>query len=88
MFSFEHADDYVYDAKWSPTHRSLFATVDGAGCLSLWNICTDREMPVAEAKVTSNALNKAKWSNNGKRIIVGDSVGKVYAYEVASQVCQ
>ena len=86
MFSFEHADDYVYDVKWSPRHRALFATVDGTGNLSLWNICNETEVPVAGVTVSDKALNKAKWSADGKKVLVGDSAGKVYVYDVASQI--
>src|SRR6185312_9566433 len=46
LYSFEGADDYVYDVKWSPNHPALFASVDGTGRFSLWNLNMDTEVPV------------------------------------------
>jgi dynein intermediate chain len=36
--------DYVYDVRWSPKHPALFATVDGTGTLSLWNLNKQTEV--------------------------------------------
>lgn len=44
MYSFEDSCDYVYDAMWSPTHPALFACVDLAGRLDLWNLNNDTEV--------------------------------------------
>ena len=44
MHSFEDNSDYVYDARWSPVHPALFATVDGNGRLDLWNLNNDTEV--------------------------------------------
>lgn len=44
IYSFDEADDYVYDVKWHPTHPALFATVDGSGKFDLWNLNTDTEV--------------------------------------------
>lgn len=44
LFSFEEADDYVYDVKWHPHHPALFASVDGAGKFDLWNLNLDTEV--------------------------------------------
>jgi len=44
LFSFEEADDYVYDVQWHPHHPALFASVDGAGKFDLWNLNLDTEV--------------------------------------------
>lgn len=44
LYSFEHADDYVYDVKWSPSHPALFGSVDGTGQFDLWNLNADTEV--------------------------------------------
>ena len=44
LYSFDEADDYVYDCKWHPTHPALFGTVDGAGKFDLWNLNHDTEV--------------------------------------------
>lgn len=44
LYSFDEADDYVYDVKWHPAHPALFGTVDGSGKFNLWNLNTDTEV--------------------------------------------
>lgn len=44
LFSFEEADDYVFDVKWHPNHPALFGSVDGAGKFDLWNLNADTEV--------------------------------------------
>jgi dynein intermediate chain len=39
-------EDLVYDARWSPVKPSVFALVDGAGSLEVWDINVDVEVPV------------------------------------------
>jgi dynein intermediate chain len=42
-------DDIVYDAAWSPVKPGVFALVDGAGQVEVWDITADTEVPVAKA---------------------------------------
>lgn len=42
-------DDAVYDAKWSPAKPGVFACVDGAGALEVWDLTVDTEVPLARA---------------------------------------
>ena len=44
IYSFEEADDYVYDVKWHPLHPAVFGTADGSGKFDLWNLNTDTEV--------------------------------------------
>ena len=44
IYSFDEADDYVYDVKWHPAHPALFGTADGSGKFELWNLNTDTEV--------------------------------------------
>lgn len=39
-------EDLVYDARWSPVKPSVFALVDGAGSLEIWDLNVDTEVPV------------------------------------------
>ena len=43
IYSFDEADDYVYDVKWHPSHPASFGTVDGTGKFDLWNLNIDTE---------------------------------------------
>ncbi|XP_073347141.1 dynein, cytoplasmic 1, intermediate chain 2a-like isoform X2 [Pagrus major] len=88
LYSFEDSCDYVYDAMWSPTHPALFACVDLAGRLDLWNLNNDTEVPTASVCVDgASALNRVRWAYSGKEIATGDSEGQVQVYEVGEQIC-
>lgn len=43
---FDDYCEYVYDARWSPVHPAVFAAVDGAGHVDIWNINQDVEVSV------------------------------------------
>ena len=87
--SFGSSRDYVYDVRWSPVHPGLFCYVDGAGMLHLWNINRSVEEPILRVMVTEDGktgCNKVRWSDDGRKIIVGDSAGKVHLYDVAGLI--
>ena len=72
-----HSYDYMCDAQWSPVHPSLFATSSSNGTIGLWNLAQSMEEPmtgkdgiVVEQDVAERALNKIKWSNDGRRLAV------------------
>ena len=44
VYSFEEADDYVFDVKWHPNHPAIFASADGSGKFDLWNLNKDVEV--------------------------------------------
>jgi dynein intermediate chain len=44
LFSFEEADDYVYDVAWHPLHPAIFGSVDGSGRFDVWNLNQDTEV--------------------------------------------
>eukprot|EP00694_Reclinomonas_americana_P002475 EC788001.1.p1 GENE.EC788001.1~~EC788001.1.p1 ORF type:complete len:143 (+),score=38.79 EC788001.1:51-431(+) len=77
LYTFEHFQDYVYDARWSPVHPGVFAAGDGTGTLTLWNLNEDTEVPYASIQIGDKALNRLRWSHDGRRLAVGDSQGVV-----------
>ncbi|KAJ2979423.1 hypothetical protein NQ176_g3264 [Zarea fungicola] len=87
-------EDVVYDAKWSPVKPSVFALVDGAGWLELWDISKETEEPISRITpsqrqdgrtMLSKSLNKVAWEpNEGKRLATGGIDGSVTVFEVAS----
>ncbi|KAJ1801157.1 hypothetical protein LPJ59_000514 [Coemansia sp. RSA 2399] len=81
LHSFDAFEDYVYDARWSPVHPSVFASVDGTGRLSLWNLNQDLELPVQTA-ASGRSLNKLAWDRPGRQIAAGGVDGTVYIYDV------
>lgn len=44
IYSFDEADDYVFDVKWHPSHPASFGTVDGSGKFDVWNLNVDTEV--------------------------------------------
>jgi len=86
IYSFEDATDYVYDARWAPTHPAVFATADGSGYLDVWNVNEDTEVPILKARAAQQgpqrALNRLAWGADGKKIITGDAAGYVFLYDV------
>ncbi|KDQ61593.1 hypothetical protein JAAARDRAFT_171900 [Jaapia argillacea MUCL 33604] len=84
IYSFDEADDYVYDVKWHPAHPAVFGTVDGSGKFLLWNLNSDTEVPVVATHVGSDrAINKLQWdSKDGRRAALGGSDGKLYIYDI------
>ncbi|XP_046963506.1 cytoplasmic dynein 1 intermediate chain isoform X4 [Vanessa cardui] len=89
LYSFEDSGDYVADVRWSPIHPALFAAVDAAGRLDLWNLNRDTEVPIAS--VTSEggvAFNRVSWSPSGQHVTAGDDSGKIWVYELAESVAQ
>ncbi|KAL8977194.1 MAG: hypothetical protein Q9205_006956, partial [Flavoplaca limonia] len=64
-------EDVVYDAKWSPSKPGVFAAVDGAGNVEIWDLTVDAEVPVtrispevnkqAQGAFAAKSLNKVAW---------------------------
>ncbi|KAF2146578.1 uncharacterized protein K452DRAFT_323718 [Aplosporella prunicola CBS 121167] len=88
-------EDLVYDARWSPVHPGVFALVDGAGSLEVWDINVDVEVPVAKTTPSdktgrsfmARSLNKLAWEpHEGKRIATGGLDGVVSVFEVGSEL--
>ncbi|KAL8705819.1 MAG: hypothetical protein Q9201_001106, partial [Fulgogasparrea decipioides] len=83
-------EDVIYDAKWSPQKPGVFAAVDGAGALEVWDLTVDTEVPVSRVSPEANkvaqlqgggafaakSLNKVAWEEKeGKRVGVGGAAG-------------
>ncbi|KAK0409468.1 hypothetical protein QR680_004557 [Steinernema hermaphroditum] len=85
--SFDKHTDYVMDVAWHPIHPSVFASVDAAGYLFLWNINEDLESPVAQVHMGEGvALRKLMWTENGKQLVLGDDKGTVHLYDVHDSI--
>jgi len=46
LYTFKDSTEYVMDVSWSPIHPALFASVDGNGKFSLWNLNNDTEVAI------------------------------------------
>jgi len=86
LFSLEHCNNYVYCSKWNPINASVLATGDGNGCLDIMDLNKDIEVPRIHCKLGNEALNKICWTEDGKRITVGDSSGKIQLFALDKQI--
>lgn len=88
-------EDVVYDARWSPQRPGVFALVDGAGSVEVWNLMVDTEVPIkkgspapnkkANGAYISKSLNKVAWDDDkGKKLAVGGASGVVTVFEVGN----
>ena len=73
-------EDLVFDVKWSPVRPGVFALVDGAGALEIWDLNADHEIPIAHVTPTEHtntaslagglgmwkkrSLNRCAWEQN------------------------
>ncbi|EMR65862.1 putative cytoplasmic dynein 1 intermediate chain 2 protein [Eutypa lata UCREL1] len=62
-------EDVVYDAAWSPVRPGVFALVDGAGNLEIWDLTVEAEIPVARISPSplSAATGKSTAANVNNR---------------------
>ncbi|KAJ3431161.1 cytoplasmic dynein 1 intermediate chain-related [Anaeramoeba flamelloides] len=86
LLTFEESNEYVYDVKWSPIHPSLFASVNGGGELFVWDFNRDNEEPLVKIKASESAINKCRWSQDGRKIVTGDSEAVVEVFELSEEV--
>jgi len=85
-------EDVVYDASWSPKKPGIFALVDGAGFLEVWDLTVDTEVPSARLQTQSRpgarslfsrSLNRVAWEETeGKRLATGGMDGALTLFEV------
>lgn len=97
LFEFSR-EEVVYDARWSPHKPGVFALVDGAGTVEVWDLTVDAEVPVSSALPEINrvaaqtsyiwkSLNKIVWEEKeGKRLAVGGAAGVVSVFEVGNEL--
>ena len=82
----ENSENYVYSSKWSPINASLLAIGDGNGYLDLMDLNKDIETPIIHCKLGTDAINKICWTEDGKRITVGDSSGKIQLFALDKEI--
>ncbi|CAH7674965.1 dynein intermediate chain, cytosolic [Phakopsora pachyrhizi] len=86
VYSFEEADDYIFDVKWHPAHPAVFGSVDGSGKFNLWNLNSDTEVPTVSTTINPiqpRGLNKLSWEKReGRKVAIGSSDGRVYVYDI------
>jgi len=90
-------DEAIYDARWSPVKPGVFACVDGAGALEVWDLHRDMEAPISRAVPSARVekgvtqpvrgLNSVAWEGHeGRRVAVGGLDGVVSVFEVGGEL--
>lgn len=87
LYDFRGPYEQVSDVEWSPAHPSLFATCNGVGSVSLYDLTHSLEDPrLPSTQVSSSCLTKLRWSLDGRRIAVGDLDGRVSLLSVSPDI--
>lgn len=80
---FESEHDYCMDVQWHPSHPALFAQVDAAGCLDVYNLAKSTERPMLSAR-NATGLNRVSWERgDATRLATGDFAGRVHIHQLA-----
>ncbi|VDM35208.1 unnamed protein product [Hydatigera taeniaeformis] len=83
LLSYEDRNDYFVGCDASPIHPGLFATTDLSGCLDLWSLNSDHEVPTASTLVEGDALlNRCRFHKKGFHLAVGGDDGRVRLFEL------
>lgn len=83
--TFENSEDFIYDVKWNPSNPSLFASVNNEGCIDLFDLTKDLELPIAHKKVSNFAQNRMAWNTEGSALVTGDSAGNVSMFVLSEK---
>ncbi|WFD01721.1 hypothetical protein MOBT1_000397 [Malassezia obtusa] len=86
---FENQLDYVMDVRWHPQHPALFAQVDVAGRLELYNLNHSCERTLLSATAPgARGLNRVAWERGepATKLAAGAMDGRVHLYEVPEAV--
>jgi dynein intermediate chain len=78
----------TYDAQWSPVHPSVFAACNGNGQVELWDIVKETEECRYRIDVDKRALSKIRWSQDGRKLLTGNSNGSIKLWNVDKEFYQ
>jgi len=88
LHSMEGLGEYVTEARWCPTHPATFCTALTTGRMDIWNLNHDTEVPLSSMQLEgSPAIIKAKWSQNGRKMVIGDDDGKIHVADIGENIC-
>ena len=80
LHSLDVHEDYVTSVDWNPAHPAMFASVDCAGKICVWDLIEDRDYPVYIARTTPASC--LKWHPDGVKLIIGTIKGEVQIWNL------
>eukprot|EP01122_Echinamoeba_exundans_P013044 TRINITY_DN5627_c0_g1_i1.p2 TRINITY_DN5627_c0_g1~~TRINITY_DN5627_c0_g1_i1.p2 ORF type:complete len:723 (+),score=135.95 TRINITY_DN5627_c0_g1_i1:3228-5396(+) len=90
LHRFAYFNDYVLDVAWSPVHPAMFAAADGSGCLSVWNLNQDTEVPCVVNRSIPAAINRLSWNphiSTGNLMLAGaEHHGNIHIFELSHDI--
>lgn len=83
---FEHAHDYVMDARWHPQHPAVFCQADTGGHVDMYHLGQNTERPVHSARVPGHrGVHRVAWERRrptATRLAAGCMDGRLHVYQV------
>ena len=83
---FEHAHDYVMDARWHPHHPAVFCQADAGGHVDVYHLTQHTERPVLSARVPGDrGVHRVAWERRrptATRLAAGGMDGRLHVYQV------
>ncbi|MCQ2820792.1 MAG: hypothetical protein MJ252_26330 [archaeon] len=86
LITLDTNDDYVYTSRWCPNKPSVFACGDGGGNLDFWDLNYSLEEPKYRYKTGEDVVNKLIWSEDARRLIYGNSSGKINVLSLSKKI--
>ena len=83
---FEHAHDYVMDARWHPQHPAVFCQADAGGHVDVFHLTQHTERPVHSARVPGDrGVHRVAWERRrptATRLAAGGMDGRLHVYQL------
>ena len=75
LMSFDFHDDYVTGVEWNPVSPCMFASIDCAGKICLWDLSEDVKYPVFVEN--GSPASSLCWHPDGMKLLVGTLGGEI-----------
>ena len=73
----------IGDVAWSPTISTMFATVNGEGTVTFFDLNVNRTTAISSKKIVKKGkLTRIAFHESGNLILVGDQRGNIYSFKI------
>ena len=82
-FETSSAGAAIGDLAWSPVVSTMFAIVNGDGCIAVFDINKNRSAAILSKKILKKGkLTRISFNKAGKLVLVGDERGTLYSFKI------